>query len=62
LPDNSCWNFNQLASNNPDATTSELNNTFYNIMAKHGSTPGFRYILSSDQLDVMADASNGHRS
>jgi hypothetical protein len=62
LPEHSCWNFNQLSINNPNATTTQLNNTFFNIMAKHGSTPGFRTVLTSDQLDVMADASNGHRS
>ena len=62
LPDNSCWTRSNLAANNPGATAKELDETFFNIMAKHGSTPGFRTTLTSDQLDVMTDASNQGRS
>jgi hypothetical protein len=69
LPDVTCWTQDQLGLNafgtrysaaTPEEQT-QIDNTFFNIMAKHGSTPGFRTTLTSDQLDAMTDASNGHR-
>ncbi len=69
LPDVSCWTQDQLSLNAfgigyTAATAGEqaqIDNTFFNIMAKHGSSPGFRTTLTSDQLDAMTDASNGKR-
>ena len=69
LPDVSCWDLDDLSRNSFGAAFASLtaeqqlkvSNTFSNIMAYHGSKPGSRHVLTSDQLDVMADYANGVR-
>ena len=69
LADVSCWDIDDLSQNAFGANFAALNatqqlkvsNTFSNIMAYHGSKPGSRNVLTSDQLDVMADYANGIR-
>jgi hypothetical protein len=69
LPDVSCWSIDDLSQNAfggnfASLTASQqlkVSNTFSNIMAYHGSKPGSRNVLTSDQLDVMADYANSIR-
>jgi hypothetical protein len=71
LSDHSCWdsldqiaqgNFNQNWANLDAGKQTQVDDLLHNVMSYHGSNPGDRDRLSSDQLDVMADYSNGVRS
>ena len=71
LPDHSCWDsLDQISQGNFGKNWAELDGTkqkqvddlLHNVMSYHGSNPGDRDRLSPDQLDVMADYSNGVRS
>jgi len=71
LPDHSCWDsLDQIAQGNFGNNWAQLDaikqkqvdDLLHNVMSYHGSNPGDRDRLSPDQLDVMADYSNGVRS
>jgi hypothetical protein len=65
LPDNTCWNqddiatnwFNKIFANLNPAQQNMVSNTFNNIMSYHAR----RLVYTSDQLDELADTSNGSR-
>jgi hypothetical protein len=57
LPDHECWTRGQMVANNPGATTTQIDNTFLNIMSYH--LPQDRF--TSGQLDTWADTGNGSR-
>lgn len=57
LPDHECWTRAQMVANNPGATTTQIDNTFLNIMSYH--LPQDRF--TSGQLDTWADTGNGSR-
>jgi hypothetical protein len=66
LPDNTCWNqddiatnwFNKIFANLNPAQQNMVSNTFNNIMSYHAR----RLVYTSDQLDELADTSNGSRN
>lgn len=66
LPDNTCWDQDDISTNWFHKTFVNLNlaqqnmvsNTFNNIMCYHAR----RLVFTSDQLDVIADTSNDSRS
>ena len=57
LPDNECWSRAQMVAANPGATTTQIDNTFLNIMSYH--LPQDRF--TPDQLDAWADTGNSDR-
>lgn len=66
LPDNTCWDqddistnwFNKIFANLNPAQQNMVSNTFNNIMSYHAR----RLVYTSDQLDELADTSNGSRN
>jgi hypothetical protein len=66
LPDNTCWDqddiatnwFNKIFANLNLAQQNMVSNTFNNIMCYHLN----RKVFTSDQLDELADTSNGSRN
>jgi hypothetical protein len=57
LPDHECWNRAQMVAANPGASTTQIDNTFLNIMSYH--LPQDRF--TSGQLDAWADTGNSSR-
>jgi hypothetical protein len=65
LPDRECWTFNEIAAsafpavypNLSPAQTAMVSNTFNNVMSYH--LDGTRDVLTTGQLDRMADTANG---
>jgi hypothetical protein len=57
LPDVDCWTRSQMVAANPGATTTQIDNTFLNIMSYH--LPQDRF--TSDQFDAWTDAANSPR-
>ena len=57
LPDIDCWTRSQMVAANPGATTTQIDNTFLNIMSYH--TPQDRF--TSDQFDAWTDGANSPR-
>ena len=58
ITDNECWTAADILANNPGATALEVANVFNNMMSYHDT----RDRLTSDQLDIWADAANGPRN
>lgn len=57
LPDVDCWTRSQMVAANPGASTTQIDNTFLNIMSYH--LPQDRF--TSDQLDAWTDGANTPR-
>lgn len=57
LPDVDCWSRAQMVAANPGATTTQIDNTFLNIMSYH--LPQDRF--TADQFDAWTDGANSPR-